>query len=218
MTDTTIKPLWDDRGPFFTRMYNTWMEITFHPIRFFANMPTNAGIGKPYLYFLITGFLGALAGALWVMMMLAVMMIPILIIAKPAETLPVYVIFIIFAVFILLQPIISTIMTFIMAGIYHLSLMIFKGNKKGFEATFRSLAYSAGSASIFSIVPFFGVYAVGIWAIILTIIGFKESHQIPTVKAILAYLVPFILCTCIMTVAMVIPMIIFMSYAISKGH
>lgn len=122
------------------------------------------------------------------------------------------------AVWVLLSPVVSTIMTFILAGIYHLSLMIFGGNKKGFEATFRSLAYSTGSAAICNLIPFFGAYAAGIWAIILTIIGFKESHQIPTVKAVLAYLVPLFLCTCIITMAMVIPMIIFMSYAISKGH
>lgn len=195
MTDLPIKPLWEDQGPFFARLYNTWNEITFHPVRFFANMPTNAGIGWPYLYFLITGFIGALAGAIWMAPIYLIFLIPLTF--TEAGWIPLVIFIGMLVALVLLSPIISSIMIFIMAGVYHLSLMIFKGAKKGFEATFRSFAYATGSASIGNLVPFFGAWVAGIWAIILTIIGFKESHQITTGKAVLSYLVPFFLCMCL---------------------
>jgi len=216
MTDSPIKPLWEDQGPFFRRLYNTWKEMAFHPVRFFANMRTDAGIGKPYLYFLITGFIGTLAKAIWLAPIYLIMFVPMAF--TGAGWLPVVFIIGILAAIVLLSPFTLTLMVFILAGIYHLSLMIFGGNKKGFEATFRSLAYAMGSASIGNLIPFLGAYAAGVWSVILTIIGFRTSHQITTGKAVLAYLVPLFLCTCIFTLAIIIPMLIFMSYMMSQAH
>lgn len=216
MTDLPITPLWEDQGPFFRRLYNTWKESIFHPIRFFQNMPTDAGIGKPYLYFLITGFIGALANAIWMAPLYLIMFIPMTF--TEAGWLPLAFIIGFLAAMVLATPILSSIMIFITAGVYHLSLMIFGGNKKGFEATFRSLTYASGSASTGNLIPFFGNWAVFAGMIILTIIGFRECHRITTGKAVLAYLVPLVLCTCIFTMAIIIPMVIFMSYAMAQAH
>lgn len=179
-------------------------------------MPTDAGIGKPYLYFLITGFIGALANAIWMAPIYLIMFIPLAF--TKAGWLPLVVIVGFLVAMVLATPIISSVMIFITAGLYHLSLMIFGGNKKGFEATFRSLAYANGSASTGNLIPLFGNWAVFAGTIILTIIGFKESHQIPTGKAVLAYLVPLFLCTCIFTMAIIIPMLIFMSCMMALVH
>ncbi|MBI5777983.1 MAG: YIP1 family protein [Planctomycetes bacterium] len=216
MNDSLPKPLWEDQGPFFRRLYNTWKEIAFHPIRFFANMPTDAGIGRPYLYFLITGFIGSLAAVIWLVPIYLIVFLPMAF--TEAGWLPLATIMGFLAAMVILSPIISSIAIFIMAGVYHLSLMIFGGNKKGFEATFRSIAYATGSASIGNLIPFFGGWAAMLGAIILTIIGFRESHRIPTVKAILAYLVPLALGMCC-AMAMYLAMIfaVMMGLAL-QGH
>ncbi|MFH1230655.1 MAG: YIP1 family protein [Planctomycetota bacterium] len=92
---------------------------------------------------------------------------------------------------------------FIYSGILHLCLMILGGNKKGFEATFRSIAYSV-SPWVFAIVPFCGGVVGYFWAIVTVIIGLKQTHQIPTWKAIVAYFLPMIFCcVCVFVVAIV---------------
>ena len=81
-------------------------------------------------------------------------------------------------------------------------VLIVGGNKKGFEATFRSLTY-AYSPNVFSFIPFCGGYIALVWQIVIIIIGFKETHQIPTWKAIVACLLPLILC-CVCGLVLVI--------------
>lgn len=216
MTDLSPKPLWEDQGPFFKRLYSTWKESTFHPIRFFKNMPVDAGIGKPYLYFLITGFIGTLAMTIWLAPIYLIMFMPL--VFTGGGWIPIAIIIGILAAIVILSPIISTIMVFIMAGMYHLSLMIFKGNNKGFEATFRSIAYGFGSASIGNIIPFFGGWVAGIWGAVMTIIGFRESHQISTGKAVLAYLVPVFLCMCCAMAVYLSIIMAVMGVAFSQVH
>jgi len=216
MNDLPLKPLWEDQGPFFKRLYSTWKESTFHPIRFFQNMPVDAGIVRPYLYFLITGFIGALAATIWIAPLYLVMFMPL--VFAGGGVIPIAIIIGMLAAIVIFSPIISTIMIFIMAGVYHLSLMIFKGNKKGFEATFRSLAYAFGSASIGNLIPFFGGWAAGIWGAVMTIIGFRESHQITTGKAVLAYLVPLFLCMCCAMAIYLSIIMAVMAVALSQAH
>ncbi|MEK7449084.1 MAG: hypothetical protein AAB019_06330 [Planctomycetota bacterium] len=68
-TPVAHKPFMDDRGDLFTRLFNTWLEATFHPVRFFRAMPTNAGIGRPFVYALITGFIGVFFAVGWSIVM-----------------------------------------------------------------------------------------------------------------------------------------------------
>lgn len=201
---------WDDQGPGFIRLWNTWKESMSHPTRFFNQMPTNAGIGKPLVYYLILEFIGVVFGAIWLSMYTALHIpffefrteqIPFL------RDIPLYQIL---GAWVIISPLFIIIMAFIMSGIYHLCLMMLGGNKKGFEATFRSWVYSLASTSLLGIIPFCGVYVAGIWGIVLTIIGFRETHRISTGKAVLAYFIPFITClflTCFLgfLAALIIP-------------
>ena len=88
-------------------------------------------------------------------------------------------------------PLLIVIGLFIGAGIMHLSLMLVGGNKKGFETTFRVIAYST-SAQVGAIIPLLGGLIAGIWTIVVEIIGLREAHQTTTLKAILAVFLPII--------------------------
>ena len=210
-TETANKIItWDDQGPGFTRLWNTWKESMFHPTRFFSQMPTNAGLGKPLLYFLILGFISVIFGAVWLSMYTALHipffefrteLIPVL------RDIPLYQIL---GVWVIISPLFMIISAFIMSGIFHLCLMVLGGNKKGFEATFRSCVYAWASPSLLMIIPFCGGHIGWIWGIVLTIIGFRETHRISTGKAVLAYFIPFITClflTCFLgfLAALIIP-------------
>jgi hypothetical protein len=69
--------------------------------------------------------------------------------------------------------------------------MMVGGNRKGFEATFRVIAYS-WSTQIFTLVPLVGSFIIPIYALVIEIIGLRESHGIGSGRAALAIFLPFI--------------------------
>lgn len=200
-----LSPLWDNDGPFFTRLFNTWKESTFHPIRFFKNIPTDTGLVGPLMYAIIIWFISTAAGVFWNLVFTA-LQIPFFGMRKEDfalmpglyEVMPYIMIGL-----VILSPIFTAIWMFIYSGVLHLCLMILGGNRKGFEATFRSVAYSL-SPWVFGIVPVCGGAVSVFWAIVTIIIGLKQTHQIPTWKAIVAYLLPIIFCcVCVAVLAIV---------------
>lgn len=205
-------PLWDNEGPFFTRLFNTWKKATFYPSTFFKTIPTNTGLGRPLFYAIILGLV-SLAGYVFWSLVPTILQIPIL--GMDKETLEAlnaipflmpflqkFIPYIIIGL-VILSPIITIIGLFIWSGILHICLIILGGNKKGFEATFRSAAYG-DSPNIFMLIPVCGGCVAGIWLTVTTIIGLKQTHQIPTWKAIVAFLLPIILCACLAVIAAVV--------------
>ena len=93
----------------------------------------------------------------------------------------------------LASPVIIPIQMAFLALIMDFFLTIFQANRKGYKATFRSIAY-AQSAYFLALIPLAGLIISPIWMVVLIIIGFKETHQIPLHKAITAFLTPFLLC------------------------
>jgi hypothetical protein len=97
---------------------------------------------------------------------------------------------------------------FVGSAITHLCVMIVGGNKKGFEATFRALAYAFGG-NLFGLIPFIGGTIGGIYSLVLMIFGIREGHGISTGKAVLAVLLPVIVVVGLgILVAIMLPFII----------
>jgi len=109
-----------------------------------------------------------------------------------------------------LLPILLTIGFFIMSGIFHICLMVVGAGKRGFETTFRVVAY-ASSAQVFAIVPFLGGFIIVIYNLVLWTIGFRESHRTTTGRALIAVLLPMaimIFFIVLIVFAIVIPLIL----------
>ncbi|MBI5778062.1 MAG: YIP1 family protein [Planctomycetes bacterium] len=183
-------PTWDDEGPFFSRIWNTFVASMFHPGKFFSSTPTDAGIGKPLLYAIIVGSVGLIVSNLWIMMLIP--MLP-----QPPEQSNMFLMsFSAISIFfqIILAPVQVVIYVFIYAAVLHVSLMIIKGNEQGFEATFRTAAY-AMSTYLLYLVPFcLGIPFAIVWYIVIIIIGLRETHGISTGKAVVAWILPLIFC------------------------
>ncbi len=96
--------------------------------------------------------------------------------------------------YILLSPVLVIVFMFIASGILHLCLMIVGGARKPFETTFRVVCFSSGSTCLLSMIPFCGGLISGVWNIVLEIIGVARAHEIDTGKAVLAVLLPIIVC------------------------
>ena len=97
-------------------------------------------------------------------------------------------------ILLILAPVFVVIGTFIGSAILHVCLMIVGGAKQSFETTFRVICFAEGSASPLLVIPFCGGLIAGIWKIVLYCIGLARAHETDTGRAIIAVLLPLIIC------------------------
>jgi len=95
---------------------------------------------------------------------------------------------------LVLMPIMFVCGLFIWSGILHLCLTMLGGAKKPFETTFRVVCFSSGSAYLFAIVPVCGRVVAPVYNIVLQCMGVARAHETDTGKAVMAVLLPVIVC------------------------
>ena len=95
---------------------------------------------------------------------------------------------------IVIIPISAVVVAFIMAGVYHLILMMVGGATQSYEATFRVVTYASGATMLLQIIPICGPMAGVIWSLVCVIIGLSRVHQTDTWKAVVAVLAPSVIC------------------------
>jgi hypothetical protein len=96
--------------------------------------------------------------------------------------------------YVVFIPVFVALGMFIGSGILHLCLMIVGGAKKTFETTFRVVCFSYGSTSLLCMIPFCGGIIACIWNIVLECIGLARAHETDTGTAVMAVLLPIVLC------------------------
>jgi hypothetical protein len=180
---------WEDmaRVGFFQAFLTTLREVLFSPTRFYRRMPTNRGLSNPLIFALILGVLGGVLGLAWQQAFVPQLE------QFPGTVTP-YLVGITIAL-----PLIVLVVLFIGSAIVHLCLMVVGGNRRGFEATFRVIAYS-WSTQIFALVPLIGSFIIPIYSLVIEIIGLRESHGISTGRAALAIFLPLIVLVAIIVI------------------
>ncbi len=174
---------WESGGGFIGAFFKTTQEVLFSPTKFFKKAAMGKGYGSPFIFAMISGIIGSGVALLWQWLFLTGVV--------PPELLSVATYSVVLTFAVISIPFMIALSIFIGSGITHLCLMMVRGNRKGFEATFRAACYSY-SASLFCIVPMIGNFVGGIYFFILAILGVREGHDISTGKAVLAVLLPFI--------------------------
>lgn len=97
---------------------------------------------------------------------------------------------------IILTPIFTVIGLFIGAAIYHvLVFLLVKPSNAGFEATFRVVAYASvvQLVSWLSVVPILNILVsivIGVYAVVLSVLGIREAHATTTGRAAAVVLIP----------------------------
>ncbi len=188
------KTPWEDRAAqgSFKGLYKTVKGALVSPAEFFKKMAVTGGLMDPILYALIVGMVGVIFSYLWQILFQGAIQnyLPVEI-----KKMPGYNIFptLGLAVLAVLMPFMIILGLFIWSGILHVFLMMVKGTKAGFEATFRVVSYSYGT-NVLNIIPFCGGIIAWVWSIVLAIIGLKEAHETSGGKAAFAVLFPFLLC------------------------
>ncbi|HUG54884.1 MAG TPA: YIP1 family protein [Vicinamibacteria bacterium] len=181
-----------------TALVDTTKQVLTGPAEFFRSMPVTGGIGAPLVYGLILGYLGLVASTIYNTVFQSVLGSSMAgmgstrweRIAPFVEGGAGLVVNLVFG------PLFIAVGLFLSAGIFHLVLLALGSGGRGFEATFRTAAYSQ-AAAIFNAVPLCGGVIGAVYTIVLLVIGISEVHQISRGKAAAVVLLPLvILCCC----------------------
>ncbi len=173
-------------------LFGTLKTSLFSPAEFFKKMNVTGGVAEPTLYAMIVGMAGVMVFYFWQIILQSSLPGPLSHEVKGPAGIDLFS-GIGMAIVAVGTPFIIIIGLFLWAGFLHVLLLMMQGAKNGFEATFRTVAYSYGS-NIFLVVPFCGGIIAGIWNIVIVIIGLKEAHGTTGGKAAFAVLFPAILC------------------------
>ncbi|HVO19416.1 MAG TPA: YIP1 family protein [Anaeromyxobacter sp.] len=96
---------------------------------------------------------------------------------------------------IVIAPLATLVWMFILAGLVHVLLLLFKGAQRGFDATLTVVAYSFG-VQLLTAVPGCGSLIAFVWQLVIAIIGLGAAHRCGTGKAAAAVLLPLVLLCC----------------------
>jgi hypothetical protein len=96
-----------------------------------------------------------------------------------------------------------TLMALLSAAIYHLLLMIVGGANHGYETTFRVFSYAQGAVfwCILIPIPYLNALTMGVWNLVLFIIGMARAHETTGGRVALAVFLPLIICAVVAVVA-----------------
>jgi len=184
-----ILPPWErrDRYGFLNALYLTIKDVLLAPGTFFGRMPSRVGLVQP-LFFAIV--LGVLATFLHWMYTLAGSSLQVFVAEDVAEVMraPIYTFF-----SFLFSPVLVAVGIFFQAGLTHLMLMLLGGNRLGFEATFRVAAYSEAT-SVLLMLPGCGAFLALVWSLVVMVVGLYRIHDIEPWKAVLAVILPTVIC------------------------
>jgi hypothetical protein len=164
---------------FFEAFLSTLKEVLLSPTQFYRRMPTKGGFKSPLIFGLILGVLGGVLALAWQRVFMFRL-------GQFQEIAMTHLVEITIAL-----PLLVLVGLYIISAIVHLCLVVVGGNRRGFEGTFRVIAY-AGATDIFSIIPFIGSLIAFIYTLIIAVIGLREGHGIGTGRAVLAVFLPFI--------------------------
>jgi hypothetical protein len=194
-TSQTVAPRsglpWDQRQErgIVNAFIATLQMVLSKPADAFTAMKREGGLGDPLIYALIGGSFGCVFYFIYNLAFKSFAMMP-----NRHNPLAHILGGIGSVFFIVLIPVLIVIGSFIGAAIFHVCLMLVGGAKQSFETTFRVVCFSGGSVNPLLVIPFCGGFIVGIWKIVLYCIGLARAHETDTGRAVLAVLLPLIVC------------------------
>jgi hypothetical protein len=211
ISEPTGSTPWEEMASlgFITALFRTMKQVLFSPKAFFSAMPVNKGVSGPLFYAVIISFFGTTVGLLAQFALSGFMGST----APEGGGMPGVGVSLFQTAFLIIYaialPILLVIGFFIASGIFHVCLLIVGAGKRGFEATFRVVAYTT-SSQVFALIPFLGAFIITIYNLVLWTIGFREVHRTTTGRAFVAVLLPMVVVIffiVLIVLAVIIPLI-----------
>ena len=182
---------WDRRQELglFPAFLETLKLVLLNPTTAFSAMKTEGGLSEPLIYAVIGGSVGFIVYFLFSLFMSSFGLM-----GSHNELAGVLGVGMGAVVFIIFMPLLIALGIFIGSGIVHLCLTLVGGARRAFETTFRVVCFAVGSAYPLMIVPVCGGLISGIWCLVVECVGLARAHQTTTGRALLAILLPLIVC------------------------
>lgn len=177
---------WENRSEFglWQGIYRTSKWALFSPKRFFSHLACTGGMKEPLAFGMLLGSVGSMLGFFWQFLILPDSFLQSGDIAF--GEIGANLVFLGILVIIPLLVLMSMVLT---SGICHLLLLMVRGGKNGFEATFRVISFTMAS-QILGVIPVVGGFVALIWWLITQIIGLKEIHETSYGRLFIAFLIP----------------------------
>ncbi len=183
---------WENRERigFLPALTETVVMVLMRPEQAFRVMRREGGLTDPLLFVLIMGSLGGLASFVFSAALHAAGFGAM----NQSRWAAMFGLGVMSFFMLLLVPVFVIIRSFVSAGIAHLCLMLLGGANRPFETTLRVICFSNGSANLLQLVPVCGGLFAGVWSLVLNCIGLARAHETDTWRAVLAVLLPMIVC------------------------
>lgn len=177
---------WEKRGDrgLLNGFFLTFKKALFQPGTLFKARSYPEGLKEPLAFGLLTGGLGDMLAFFW----------PVLLFSSGLLPFGDSVFGHLNGIWILLTlmvgiPVAVVLKMIFYSGILHLMLLMVRGGKEGYKATFRVVAYSQ-AALAWNIIPFMGAWIATVWKLVIQVIGLHEIHHISYTRVIMAFLLP----------------------------
>jgi hypothetical protein len=194
-----IAPPWERRPELglWRAVYETTKAVLFHPRDLFDTMDFQSGLREPFAFGLLTGALGTMVSLFWQFLVMSGS-----ITSMTRGYLDQFGVALVFTGALVTSLLLVIVMLFATSLIFHGCLLLVRGGKKGFEATFRVVAYSQATQML-AFIPFLGGLAGLVWQLMVQMIGLKEIHGVSYGRIILAFSIPLVLLLLILVVVLV---------------
>jgi len=184
----TEPPPWEARREFgfWNALWLTWRDSVFRPIQFFRRLPPRGGLGPALGYSVLLALVALVFNLYWSLIegTLATGQGE----GALALGLGSFVMLIVWLVFVI--PLYLGLL-FASVAILHVSFVIVGAGRRGFEATFRAVAYASGPAA-FAVFPFFGPLFGIVWGSVLVFIAAREVQRTTNGRTALGFTLPLI--------------------------
>lgn len=197
-------PPWEDRSRYswIAGFFETIRLVITAPGAFFHDHPARRRLLPPVLFALVVGILGAFVEWVWSRVFSDLENSLDALLGQYQNSDAVSPAFLEFlenqseTIGLLISPVTVLVVLFITAGLIHLGVLFASRNQdRGFEGTLRVCAYS-DAVNILILIPGCGGLIAFVWGLVIKIIGLREMHGLGTGGAILAVVLPLVLCCC----------------------
>lgn len=171
---------------FFPGLSLTIKLVLLAPVQFFNRMPLGRGFTMPLIFYLLIAELQILSIFFWRMAGLlprleqeTASMFGLALTGAGAFSLLIF------------YPLLMAGYIFFYSAVSHLCLLAVKSGQRGFEGTFKVIAY-ANAPMILGLLPVLGPWVGFFWSLVCTFFGFKLVHDSPGPRVLLAMLLPYL--------------------------
>jgi hypothetical protein len=165
-------------------IFRTLRAVFLSPEGLFRTMNIRASMSETLAFGLLFGSIGVMFGFFWQFLLM-----PEKVTLFSHALFGQYTAQAVFVCILVLSPLFVILQMFVTSGIIHLLLLLVRGGKNGFPATFRVVSYGQ-AIHIWGLLPYIGSLIGNLWYLVVQIIGLREIHDTSYGRVIVALFIP----------------------------